>query len=80
MKADNCATRVWLFNKRLVLHLVEGFVKKMQNNKTKPNNRKMLRPMCLVHVLEKALSSSPGATCMHFHLGVGKRMVSKQGQ
>lgn len=39
MKADRHATRVWWFYKRLVLHLVGGFVKKMQNNKTKPNNK-----------------------------------------
>lgn len=39
MKADRHATWVWLFYKRLVLHLVGGFVKKMQNNKTKPNNK-----------------------------------------
>lgn len=60
MKADSRATQVWLLYKCLVLHLVEGFVKKMQNNKTKPNNKKLLRPMCLAHVLDH-LSSSPGA-------------------
>ena len=40
MKADSCATRVWLFYKRLVLHLVKGLMKEMQNNTTKPNNRR----------------------------------------
>ena len=38
-KADSHATRVWLFYKRLVLHLVKGLMKEMQNNTSKPNDR-----------------------------------------
>lgn len=58
---DTCTTWVWLFHKHLVLHLVEGFVKEMQNNKSNPDIINTLRATCLARVLEKALSSSPGA-------------------
>ena len=37
-KADSHAARVWLFYKRLVLHLVKGLMKERQNNTTKPND------------------------------------------
>lgn len=36
--------------------------------------------MCLACVLKKALSSSPGVMCMHFHLGVRKQTAHRQGQ
>lgn len=68
---DTHATRVWLFHKCLVSHLVEGFVRDVPNNKSNPNNK---------HTQANVLSMCAGETRLFtwspvhaFHLRIGKQ-------
>lgn len=68
---DTHATRVWLFHKCLVSHLVEGFVRDVPNNKSNPNNK---------HTQANVLSMCAGETRLFtwspvhaFHLRTGKQ-------
>ena len=79
-KADSRATWVWLFYKRLVLHLVKGLMKEMQNNTTKPNNRR-----AQTNVFSARDGESSGfCTWSHVYAlssqAFGKQTVNRQGQ
>lgn len=66
-KADSHTTQVWLFSNILFYTLLRVWWRKC---KTTPPYQitDALRPMCLVHVMEKALGSSPGVVCTPFYL------------
>ena len=79
-KADSRATRVWLFYKRLVLHLVKGLMKEMQNNTTKPNNRRAQTNVFSARDGESSGFCTWSRVYALSSQAFGKQTVNRQGQ
>lgn len=79
MKADSCATRVWLFYKRLVLYLVGGFAKKTQNNKNTRKNRNAQTSVFSVRPGESFELLTRSRVCA-FSSCLGKQATNRRGR